>query len=70
MRKTFTSENCLYWVKKEGSNVRKLSVYDSESNCFRLINNKEPTRETTLIKREEGVSYGIAFGIETTLKTR
>jgi len=54
--KTFTSENCIYWIKTTDFKNFKLAIYNSEKEEFRLIT-KLPERETIVVKKENCTSY-------------
>lgn len=65
IRQTFTSENCLYWIKAEGFENWKLAIYNDEKKEFRLIQ-ITPEKETEVFKKDK-CQYMVNMSLRTKL---
>jgi hypothetical protein len=52
IKKTFTGEGCLYWIKSKGFKKWKLAIYNDDKKQFRLVSNV-PVKKNVIFKKEE-----------------
>ena len=65
-KEIFTSENCIYWIKKPEFKNWKMAIYSKENDEFRLVDNRNPPKETSKFNRKD-CGYMVAMEVKTEL---